>query len=168
MNSDVEEIKSRLNIIDVLRDYIRLEKAGANYRANCPFHNEKTPSFMVSEDKQIWHCFGCGKGGDIFGFVMEIEGLGFRETIQLLAEKAGVEMKKINPQATADKNKTLEILELATKFYETQLWKGATGKKILAYLKERGLRDDSIKDFRLGYAPTGWRNILTFFRQEGI
>lgn len=167
MNSDVEEIKTRLNIVDVLRDYIRLEKAGANWRALCPFHNEKTPSFMVSEDKQMWHCFGCQKGGDVFGFVMEIEGLEFKEALKILAEKAGVELKRTNPKLAAEKNKTLEILELATKFYETQLWKGEGQVKIINYLKERGLKDETIREFRLGYAPRGWRNLLTFLVGRG-
>jgi len=166
MYSDTEEIKSKLNIVDVLKDYIRLDKAGANWKANCPFHNEKTPSFMVSEDKQIWHCFGCGKGGDIFGFIMEIEGLSFPEALKFLAEKAGVQLKmsgrNFSPEKAADKNKILEILELATKFYETQLWKGNGKIKIINYLKGRGLKDETIKEFRLGYAPPGWRNLLTF------
>ena len=167
MNSDIEEIKSRLNIVDVLRDYIRVDKAGANFRALCPFHNEKTPSFMISEEKQIWHCFGCGKGGDIFSFVMEIEGLEFREALKILAEKAGVEIKKISRRQIEEKNKSAEILELATKFYETQLWKGAGKIKIINYLKERGLKEESIKSFRLGYAPAGWRNILEFMIKRG-
>jgi len=166
-SGDIEEIKSKLNIIDVLRDYIRLEKAGANYRALCPFHNEKSPSFMVNEDKQMWHCFGCQKGGDVFAFVMEMEGLEFKDALKQLAEKAGVELKKINPKLVAEKNKTLEILELATKFYETQLWAGAGKVKIINYLKERGLQDEIIKEFRLGYAPAGWRNLLTFLESRG-
>ncbi|MFA6973278.1 MAG: DNA primase [Parcubacteria group bacterium] len=166
-SGDVEEIKTRLNIVDVLRDYIRLEKAGANYRALCPFHNEKSPSFMVNEDKQMWHCFGCQKGGDVFAFVMEIEGLEFKDALKQLAEKAGVELQKVNPKLAAEKNKTLEILELATKFYETQLWAGEGKVKIINYLKERGLRDEIIKDFRLGYAPPGWRNLLTFLEGRG-
>lgn len=166
-SSDVEEIKTRLNIVDVLKDYIRLEKAGANYRALCPFHNEKSPSFMVNEDKQMWHCFGCQKGGDIFAFVMEIEGLEFKDALKQLAEKAGVELKKMNPILVAEKNKTTDILELATKFYETQLWKGDGKIKIISYLKERGLRDEIIKEFRLGYAPGGWRNMLIFLEKRG-
>lgn len=168
MGSDLEEIKSRLNIVDVLGEYIRLERAGANYRANCPFHNEKSPSFMVSEDKQIWHCFGCQKGGDIFGFVMEIEGLEFRDALKLLAEKAGVELKRGNPKEAAQKDKTLEILELATKFYQAHLLQTAAGKKILDYLHERGLNDESIKNFRLGYAPNGWKHTLSFLVKKGF
>ncbi len=165
--SDIDEIKSRLNIVDVLGEYIRLERAGANYRANCPFHNEKSPSFMVSEEKQIWHCFGCQKGGDIFGFVMEIEGLEFREALKTLAEKAGVELKKVNPQQTEQKNKTLDILEMATKFYQAHLLQTPAGKKIMDYLHERGLNDESIKEFRLGYAPDGWKNTMSFLVSKG-
>ena len=166
-NSDVEEIKSRLNIVDVLGEYIRLEKAGANYKAACPFHNEKTPSFMVNEEKQFWHCFGCQKHGDIFSFVMEMDGLEFREALKLLAEKAGVKLQSYNPEKAEEKNRTLEILELATKFYETQLWKGEGKIKIINYLRERGLKDETIKEFRLGYAPRGWRNLLEFLTKRG-
>ncbi len=167
MNSDVSEIKSRLNIVDVLGEYIRLEKAGSNWRALCPFHNEKTPSFMVSEERQSWHCFGCQKGGDIFSFVMEIDGLEFSEVLKMLAEKAGVELKKIDPKATERKNRTLEILEIATKFYEFQLWEGPGKTKILNYLHKRGLKDETIKKFRLGYAPKGWDNMIKFLTKRG-
>lgn len=167
MNSDLEEIKSRLNIVDVLGEYIRLEKAGTNFRALCPFHHEKSPSFMVSEEKQIWHCFGCQKGGDIFGFVMEMEGLEFREVLKMLADKAGVELKKYSRKNDAQESRTLEILELATKFYEIQLWQGAGKEKIINYLKQRGFSEQTIKDFRLGYALKGWRNILEFLSKRG-
>ncbi|KKR19952.1 MAG: primase protein [Candidatus Moranbacteria bacterium GW2011_GWA2_39_41] len=166
--SDIDDIKSRLNIVDVLGGYIRLEKAGTNWRANCPFHNEKSPSFMVSEDKQIWHCFGCQKGGDIFGFVMEIEGLDFKGALNILADKAGVELKKTNPKQAAEKNRTLEILEMATKFYQAHLLQTAPGKKILEYLYDRGINDESIKDFRLGYAPKGWSNTMSFLMKKGF
>jgi len=162
MNSDVEDIKNRLNIVDVLRDYIRLDKAGANYRACCPFHNEKTPSFMVSEDRQMWHCFGCQKGGDVFSFVQEIEGLEFRDTLKLLAEKAGVELQQMDPRKTEEKNKTMEILELATKVYEYWMGNSSGGKKVLNYLTERSINQESLKDFRLGYAPEGWDNLLKY------
>lgn len=167
MNNNLEEIKNRLNVVDVLGDYLRLEKSGAGYRALCPFHNEKSPSFMISEEKQIWHCFGCQKGGDIFTFIMEIEGLEFREALKLLAEKAGVKLEDFDPRLTEKKNRVLEILELATKFYEYQLW-GSPGKgKILEYLLGRGLNDETIKLFRLGYAPKGWRNVIQFLLKRG-
>ena len=109
----------------------------------------------------------CGKDGDIFSFVMEMEGLDFREALNNLAEKAGVELKKINPKLAAEKSKTLEILELAAKFYETQLWKGEGKEKIIKYLYDRGLKDEALKEFRLGYAPKGWRNLLTFLTGRG-
>ena len=167
MNPTTEEIKSKLNAVDFIGEYLRLEKAGTNWKACCPFHNEKSPSFMVSEEKQIWHCFGCGKGGDIFGFLMEMEGLEFKEAIKILADKAGVELPNYNPKATVAKSNTLEILELATKFYEKQLWNGAGKSRALEYLRKRGIKDEATKEFRLGYAPAGWRNILNFLLERG-
>jgi len=167
-SSEVEEIKSRLNIVDIVGEYIRLNKAGANWKGLCPFHHEKSPSFMVHEEKQIYHCFGCNKGGDIFSFVMDMESIDFREALKMLAEKAGVQLTNHVPQQqNDDKKKTLEILELATKFYEVQLWKGVGKGKIMDYLRERGLTEDSIRNFRLGYAPDGWRNILKFLTDRG-
>lgn len=166
-NSVVEEIKSRVNIVDFIGQYLRLTKAGANWKALCPFHHEKTPSFMVQEEKQIWHCFGCGKGGDVFGFLMEMEALDFKEALKILADKAGVQLTQYKPEITDSKNKVLEILELAAKFYETQLWKGMGKEKILKYLHDRGLKNETIKEFRLGYAPPGWRNLLKFLIDRG-
>ena len=167
MGTEIEEIKSRLNIVDVLGEYIRLEKAGINFKSVCPFHNEKTPSFMVSEERQMWHCFGCQKGGDIFSFVMEIEGLEFKEALRILAEKAGVEIKNYDYQKNKEKNRTLDILEKITVFWEKKLWESAEGKTALNYLKNRGLREETIKKFRLGYAPNGWKNTLDFLAKNG-
>ncbi|MFH0969211.1 MAG: CHC2 zinc finger domain-containing protein [Patescibacteria group bacterium] len=170
MNSAVEDIKSRINIVDLIGEYVRVQKAGASWKALCPFHREKSPSFMINEEKQIWHCFGCNKGGDVFGFLMEIEGIEFKEAMKILAEKTGVELPKFskNQIVLADsRKKILEILELAMKFYEKQLWDGAGKEKILSYLRERGLTDNSIREFRLGYAPNGWRNLLDFLIKRG-
>jgi len=167
--SEVEEIKNRLSVVDLVGEYIRLTKAGSNWRALCPFHNEKTPSFMVSDERHSWHCFGCQKGGDIFSFVMEMEGIGFREALELLAPKAGVTLKKWeagDEKLESNKKKLYQILELATKWYEKNLWDGKGKDKILKYLRERGLTDESIKKFRLGYAPDGWRNLLEFLGKK--
>ena len=169
MSLATDEIKSRLNIVDLIGEYVQLQKAGAGWKACCPFHNEKTPSFSVSEEKQFWHCFGCGKGGDAFAFLMEMEGLDFREALEKLAEKTGVELPKYSGGGIKreDKNKLGEILELATKFYEKQLWEGGGRSKILSYLKERGLQEKTVKEFRLGYSPVGWRNVLEFLTGRG-
>lgn len=166
-----EEIKARLNIVELIGTYVRLEKSGTHYKACCPFHQERSPSFMVNEEKNMWHCFGCGKGGDVFAFVMEIEGLEFREALVLLAEKAGVELPKFRQGEVGQKDnkeRLFALLELATKFYEKQLWDGAGKTKILDYLKGRGLTDESIRTFRLGYAPDGWRHQLEFFTSKGF
>ncbi len=169
MSQVTDEIKSRINLVDLVGEYVRLQKAGTNWKGLCPFHNEKTPSFVVSEEKQIWHCFGCGKGGDIFSFLMEIESLDFKDALKILAEKSGVQLSNYlkNDFSSKKKNEIRDILELATKFYEKQLWKGAGKKKALNYLKERGLKDDIIKKFRLGYALPGWHYLQNFLLKKG-
>ena len=169
----VQDIKARLNIVDVVGGYVRLTKSGAHWKACCPFHNEKSPSFMVNEERQIFHCFGCGKGGDMFSFVEEIEGVDFRESLRLLAEKAGIELPKYRKASVfatggvEEPDRTKEILELSTKFFETQLQSGEGTKKVLPYLRDRGLSDESMRTFRLGYAPEGWRHLLDFLVGRG-
>ncbi|MDD5083977.1 MAG: DNA primase [Candidatus Moranbacteria bacterium] len=168
MNSPIEEIKSKLSLVDLVGAYVRLQKMGSRFKAPCPFHNEKTPSFMVDEERQIWHCFGCNKGGDAFAFLMEIEGIDFREALKVLADRTGVELPKYSrTQDSGVKNRSFEILELATKFYEKQLWDGAGKKASLPYLRDRGLSDEYIGNFRLGFAPDGWRNVLDFLVGRG-
>jgi DNA primase len=167
-----EEIKARLSIIEVVSSYIRLEKAGAYFKAPCPFHQERTPSFVVNEERNMWHCFGCNKGGDIFAFVMEMESLSFREALQLLAERAGVELPRYNQEASreqkSEKERLLEALELATKFYEKQLWEGAGKTQALPYLEGRGLTHETMKQFRLGVAPEGWSHLVEFLTSKGF
>ena len=166
----IDEIKARLNIVELISSYVKLDKSGAHWKACCPFHQERTPSFMVNEEKNMWHCFGCGKGGDAFAFVMEMEGLEFREALKMLAERAGVALPqyKGETQNKETKDRIYDLLELATKFFEKQLWDGTGKKKILAYLKERGLSEESIRTFRLGYAPDGWRYLLEFLVSKGF
>ena len=162
-----EDVKNRINVVDLIGEYIKLQKAGVNWKGLCPFHREKTPSFMVQEEKQIWHCFGCNKGGDVFSFLEEIESIDFKEALKILAEKTGVDLSKYNFSQNSGKTKSLEILELASKFFEKQLWEGTGREKILSYLRKRGLTYETIKYFRLGYAPAGWDNLLKFLTERG-
>jgi DNA primase len=158
----IEQIKSRLDVVDVISGYLKVQRAGVNFKARCPFHNEKTPSFYISPERQIWHCFGCAKGGDMFGFVKDIEGVEFPEALRILAQKAGVQIERTAPGERNEKNQLYEICEHASKFFEKQLWESPTGQKALAYLKERGLEDATIKEFRLGYAPDDWHALEQF------
>ena len=163
-----DDIKAKLDIVDVIREYIQLKAAGLNFRANCPFHREKTPSFMVSPEKQIWHCFGCGKGGDVFSFVMEMEGLSFVEALRQLAKKAGVVLKKADPALTSKRNRLLDIVELSVRFYHKILTEQPAGKAALNYLKERGLTEETIDEWQIGYSPEGWENLLNFLKGKGF
>ena len=175
MNDNVQQIKERLNIIDVINGYLRLTKAGVNFKGLCPFHNEKTPSFMVSPPRQSWHCFGCGEGGDIFTFVEKIEGVEFPEALKILAEKAGVVLKYDNPTIRSEKDRIYEICEKAAQFFTASLnpvrspASNGVNKAnvILDYLHKRGLRDETIDEWRLGYAPDSWDSLLLFLKKYG-
>lgn len=150
-----EEIKNKIDIADLVQGYIPLKKSGRNFKACCPFHGEKTASFMVSSEKQIWHCFGCNEGGDIFGFVMKMEGLDFYSALKLLAEKAGVKLERENnnyAQIRDKKDKFFEINKIACEYYEKLLFQ-KEGEEALKYLKKRGLLEKTIREFRLGLAP---------------
>src|SRR3989344_8701017 len=150
MSDVVEQIKSRLDVVDVLSEYLKVQKSGANFKARCPFHNEKTPSFYISPERQIWHCFGWQKGGDIFGFVKEMEGVEFPEALRILAQKAGIKLESYNPAVQDAKTVFYDICETSARFFEKQLHHSEAGKKAKAYLTERGLIESTIKDFRLG------------------
>lgn len=167
MPNPSDEIKSKLDIVDVIREYIQLKAAGLNFRAACPFHREKTPSFMVSPEKQIWHCFGCGKGGDVFSFVMEIEGFNFVEALRLLAKKAGVVLKKADPAFASKRNALLDILELSAKYYHKILTGSPAGLEARRYLSERALTDETIEKWQIGYSPESWDSLTNFLKSRG-
>ena len=166
-NSPVEEIKDRLDIVEVIGDYLDLKKVGKGYQARCPFHKEKTPSFHVSPDLQIFKCFGCGEAGDLFNFIMKIEGIGFRDALKMLADRAGVELKEGNKELHSKRQKLEEILEWSAKFYQKQLTDSKEGEKAYKYLQERHINEESIKKWRLGYAPDSWDGLKNFLTEKG-
>ena len=166
MSSDsVEQIKSRLNIVDVVENYVKLQKAGKNFKARSPFTNEKTPSFFVSPDQGLYYCFSSGKGGDMFTFVQEMEGMDFSGALKTLAKQAGVELKPEDPKLRDDKEKMFSVLEATTLYYEKVL---RSQPKVIDYLKERGITGISAKNFRIGYASEDWRDLHDYLLTRGF
>jgi len=147
MAEPVQEIKDKLDIVEFLRSYLALKPAGKNFKASCPFHKEKTPSFMISPDRQSWHCFGCGIGGDVFSFVMKYENIEFVEALKMLAEKAGVELRSISPSSYKEFGIIYDINEKAKEHFKKKLSVSEKGK---SYLKERGLKSATIEEFEVG------------------
>jgi DNA primase len=150
------EVKSRLSIVDVVGETVPLKKAGTTFKGLCPFHGEKTPSFVVTPARETYHCFGCGKGGDVFSFVMERDGLSFPDALRVLAGKAGVELDERSRRDDARKARLREVLETAIAFYHTVLTASKAGQPALDYLRGRGFTDATIERFQLGWAPSGW------------
>ncbi|MFT5179618.1 MAG: DNA primase [Candidatus Paceibacteria bacterium] len=165
INSTVEQIKERLNIVDVVGEYIKIEKAGKNYKALSPFSNEKSPSFFISTDQNLYHCFSTGKGGDIFTFVQEMEGVDFKESLQILAEKAGVEISYESKGDQSKKKRLEKILDVSAVYYTKHL---ENHQQAETYLKDRGLKEETIKNWRLGYSPSSWRMLLDFFTKKKV
>lgn len=171
MDSPIEEIKNRLDIVEVISQYVKLQKAGANYKAPCPFHSEKTGSFFVSPSRQIWHCFGCQKGGNMFSFVKDIEGVEFGDALRILANKAGVELKKQTRemvQMKTARQRSYDLVEAAARFFEKQLEGSAVGRAVKQYLLGRGLSGESIEEWRIGYSPDTWHGLSTFLTGLGF
>jgi len=160
----LEEIKKRIDIVDLISQYINLKKAGRNFKAICPFHQEKTPSFVVSPERQIWHCFGsCGEGGDIFGFLMKMENLDFSEAVRELAKRAGIKLTQFHPKK-GEKRKQIwyEVNHLAGEFYHYLLTDHSAGKKARDYILGRGISKESLKFFKIGFSPNSWSNLQKF------
>jgi DNA primase len=150
------EVKSRLNVVDVVGETVSLKKAGTTYKGLCPFHGEKTPSFVVTPARDTWHCFGCGLGGDVFSFVMQRDSLPFPEALKLLAGRAGVELDERTRRDDVRKARLREVMEAAIAFYHAVLTGSKVGKPALDYLHGRGFNDHTIEMFQLGWAPAGW------------
>ncbi len=170
-NSSIQEIKDRLNIVDVLSSYIQVKRAGTNYKASCPFHHEKTASLMVSPSKQIWHCFGCGEGGDIFGFIMKYENVDFPEALRMLADRAGVELPKFtrqNAEQEQYKDKLCRANNLAARFYHEILEKSHAAEGARKYLQARGLSQATLRDWQIGYSPNEFHILETFLLKKGF
>jgi DNA primase len=169
----IEEIRRRNDIIDVIAEYLPLKGSGGNYKALCPFHSEKTPSFTITRPKQIFHCFGCGVGGNVFHFIMKYEHLTFPEAVASLAKRCGVTLPKSRSRAQpspveAQKERLYDMNELAAKFFHKLLLDAPQGEKARNYLKERGISPRSIERFQLGYAPAGWDGLLRYGTERGF
>lgn len=159
-----QTIKEKLDIVEFLRGYLQMVPAGKNLKARCPFHNEKTPSFMISPERQSWHCFGCGLGGDIFAFLMKYENMEFGEALKTLAEKAGVELKRADPREYKVFGLLYELQDAAKEFWKGQL---KTAKIAQDYLKSRGLTQETIDEFEIGFAPNDQDSLAIYLINKG-
>jgi len=169
MENPVEEIKKRLDIIEFIGSFITLKKAGRNFKAVCPFHQEKTPSFIVSPERQIWHCFGaCGEGGDVIRFLMKWENITFIEALRELAKKTGVVLRKVSfeDRLWKKRERFFNMNFLATEFFQYVLNKTRFGKKGLDYLNSREVNSSIAKKFQLGYAPDSWDSLKSFLKRK--
>jgi DNA primase len=168
--SDIEEIKNKVNIEELVGEYVQLKPAGVNKKGLCPFHNEKTPSFVVNSERENWHCFGCGKGGDIFTFIEEMEGMEFREALKYLADKAGVQLSNTfkNEVSSSQKNRIKEINTEAARFFHNFLIKMDSSRSALDYLHDRGLTDETIEEWQIGFVPEQWDLLTQYLMKKGF
>lgn len=165
--SQIDEIRSKIDIVELINEYVPLKKAGRNWRAPCPFHSEKIPSFMVSPELGIYKCFGCSKGGNVFTFLMEYEKMTFGEALGFLAKRAGVKLTSYRPgPQEAEKEKIYQINHLASEFYHYLLLNHRVGKAALRYILGRGITKKSLGLFKLGYAPAMWDGVQRFLVEK--
>ncbi len=168
----ISEVKQRTDIVEVISDYVPLQKAGRNFKALCPFHSEKHPSFFVFPEQQTWHCFGaCGTGGDVFSFIMKKDGIDFSQALHLLAQRAGVPLRSPEmPSEAEDKKKQrlFQINEAAAEYYQHLLSNTKAGEAARAYLSRRKIALETIKEFRLGFSPDNWEILKTFLMSKGF
>src|SRR5215475_2458509 len=163
------EIRARLDIVELVGQFVSLKRAGANWKGLCPFHNEKTPSFTVHPKKGIFHCFGCGAGGDAFGFIMRQDRLTFPEAVRALAKQSGVTLpdERGGRRDDSGREELYRVMDLAASFYVEALWKPG-GERARAYLERRGIDGDVARRFGLGVAPDAWDGLLGFMRSQRV
>lgn len=168
----MREIKDRISIEDLVGQYVQLKKVGRSLKGLCPFHSEKTPSFIVSPERQIAYCFGCNKGGDIFTFMQEIERVDFNDALKILAERAGVKLESkdhLKPAVSGgQKEELFRLCEITASFYEKNLWETHEGEKVLKYLYSRGLTENTVREFRIGYAPDSFEQTYKYLIGKGF
>ncbi len=165
----IEDIKTRLDVVDTVAEYLQLKPAGSgSFKACCPFHQEKTPSFFVNRPRQSWHCFGCDQGGDVISFVQKMEGMDFPEALEFLAHKAGVTLPTFNVATTSERKRLVEVNEFASKFFRATLLQHPNAERARAYVATRGLDDLTCDLWRIGYAPDGWNNLTDALRSKGV
>ncbi len=166
----LEEIRNRCDIIDIISGYVHLKPAGKGFKGLCPFHEEKTPSFMVSPEKQLFHCFGCGEGGNVFNFLMKYEKLSFFEAVKMLAQKSGVPLPVDEEKENIlhkKKERLYKLNDLVANYYRECLFRTNQGKKIINYFKKRGINDTSVEKYKLSYAPPGWDALTNHLKKKG-
>ncbi|MCX5726801.1 MAG: DNA primase [Candidatus Saganbacteria bacterium] len=163
----IEEIRNKADIVTIISEYVPIKKRGKNYLGLCPFHPEKKPSFTVSPEKQLFHCFGCGEGGNIFAFIMKIENMDFVDAAELLGRKLGMEVKgaeRLSSKEKSEREKLYEVIGASTSFFERNL----PIEKAAEYIKKRGIGPETVETFRLGYAPEGWDNLFKYLLGKGF
>jgi len=166
----LEEIRNRCDVVDIISEYVHLKPAGKGFKGLCPFHEEKTPSFMVSPEKQLFHCFGCGEGGNVFNFLMKYEKLSFFEAVKMLAQKSGVPLPVDEEKENIlhkKKERLYKLNNLVANYYRECLFRTNQGKKVINYFKKRGINDTSVEKYKLGYAPSGWDALSNFLKKKG-
>ncbi|HTM67994.1 MAG TPA: DNA primase [Candidatus Binatia bacterium] len=163
-----EEIKMKTDIVALMSEYVRIKKAGASFMAVCPFHSEKTASLHISPDKGMWYCHGCGEGGDVFGFIMRMEGLDFMDAMRFLAKKAGVQLSENETREQTERQRLVKINAAAAKYYHEVLRKSSQAERARAYVAKRQLNEQTVDDFMLGFAPDSWDAVMGFLRQKGV
>lgn len=167
MSQEIEEIKSKIDVVDLIGEYTKIIPAGVNFKTLCPFHNEKTPSFIINKQKQVWRCFGCGEGGDIFDFTMKMEGVEFGEALKILAQKSGVVLRAGNPKEENQKSRLMSLCMLAAKYWQKVLWESPKSQHVREYVKARGLDEETAENFMLGYAVESWDDLISFLKKKG-